>query len=93
VVMEGMAAGVPVVATDVSGSRELITDGVTGLLVPPADAMALARAIQALLADPAQARHLAEAARRRAAGFSIRGVAERHQELYLSLLARAGSDC
>ena len=48
--IEGMACGLPCVVTDIEGHREIITDGVNGLLVPPASEGALARAIQHLLA-------------------------------------------
>jgi len=54
-VLEAMAAGLPVVATDVGALAELVRDGVTGALVPPRDAAALARALTAVLADPDRA--------------------------------------
>jgi len=63
-VMEAMVRGVPVVVTATGGVTELV-DGETGLIVPPGDSMALARAVGRLLDDPAGARRLAEAARRR----------------------------
>jgi glycosyltransferase involved in cell wall biosynthesis len=63
--LEAMALGVPVVATPVDGIPELIDDGVHGLLLPPGDADAFARAIRALLDDPARRRELATAAARR----------------------------
>jgi len=66
-VLEPMAAGRPVVATSVGAIPELVVPDVTGVLVPPADETALARAIGALLDDPARAARLGEAARRRAA--------------------------
>jgi glycosyltransferase involved in cell wall biosynthesis len=59
VVLEAMWAGVPVIATGVGGTAELIEHGVTGLLVPPADDGALRGAIQRLLADSAGRRTLA----------------------------------
>ncbi|MFW5642163.1 MAG: glycosyltransferase [Roseicyclus sp.] len=65
VIMEAMASGLPVVASAVDGIPELVRDGETGTLVPPGDAEALAGAILALLADPAAARRLGEAGRRR----------------------------
>lgn len=55
VIPQALAVGTPVVATTVGGSPELITDGVTGCLVPPADAAALAQGILSLLRDPARA--------------------------------------
>ncbi|MBU2552539.1 MAG: glycosyltransferase [Proteobacteria bacterium] len=56
--LEAMAAGLPVVATDVSGNRELVRDGETGLLVPAGDSRALARAMLRLLRDPDLAERL-----------------------------------
>jgi D-inositol-3-phosphate glycosyltransferase len=52
--LEAMACGVPVVAATVGGSTDTVVDGVTGLLVPPADPRALARALRPLLADDAR---------------------------------------
>jgi glycosyltransferase involved in cell wall biosynthesis len=61
VVVEGMLAGRPVVATAGGGVGEIVTDGVTGMVVPPSDAAALARAVAALRADPARAAAMAAA--------------------------------
>ena len=58
-VVEAMLASRPVVATDVGSVSEAITDGETGLLVPPDDAAALARAVRSLLDDPAGRRRWA----------------------------------
>ncbi len=63
VVLEALAAGRPVVATDVPGTRDLLTDGETGLLVPPDDPAALARAIERVLSEPALAGRLVRAGR------------------------------
>jgi glycosyltransferase involved in cell wall biosynthesis len=63
VLVEAMAAGTPVVATNVSGIPELVRPGVNGLLVPPEDPVALADALLALHRDPALAGRLAEAGR------------------------------
>ena len=60
VIPQALAVGTPVVATTVGGSPELIRDGVTGRLVPPSDAPALAAAILALLRDPDDAAAMAE---------------------------------
>jgi glycosyltransferase involved in cell wall biosynthesis len=64
-VIEAQAAGVPVVATPVGGIPENVVDGETGLLVPPRDPEALARAILRVLDDPQLARAMAERARPR----------------------------
>jgi glycosyltransferase involved in cell wall biosynthesis len=61
--MEAMAAGVPVIGTDAGGVRELLTDGETGLLVPPQSPEALAGAIARLAGDPALCARLSEAGR------------------------------
>jgi glycosyltransferase involved in cell wall biosynthesis len=67
VIMEAMAAGLPVVSTALAGVPEMVQDGVTGKLVPPRDAAALAEAIGALMADAAGARALGAAGRALAA--------------------------
>jgi glycosyltransferase involved in cell wall biosynthesis len=61
--LEAAAAGVPLVATATGGTCEIVREGLTGRLVPPGDASALARALRELADDPAQARRLAAAAR------------------------------
>ena len=60
---EAMAAGRPVIASDLPTIAEVVRDGETGLLVPPADADAWAAAVRRLVEDPALARRLAEAGR------------------------------
>ena len=64
-VLEALASGVPTVATRLPGIEPLIEEDVTGALVAPYDEVALARAVTALLADPARARALGAAARHR----------------------------
>ena len=64
-VLEAMAAGVPVVATAIAGIDEMITNGCTGLLVPPGDPAALAEAIHSVCRRPEHARSMARAARER----------------------------
>jgi glycosyltransferase involved in cell wall biosynthesis len=65
VALEAMAAAAPLVATNVGGLPQAIEEGVTGRLVQEKDSAALAAAIGALIADPARARALGDAARRR----------------------------
>ena len=65
-ILEAMAAGKAVVATAIGGNDEAVVDGVTGLLVPPADPEALADALRTLLREPERRRRLGEAGRRRA---------------------------
>jgi len=64
--MQAMACGLPVVTTDVGSIGEIVTDGVTGVLVAPQDASAIRAALEALLQDAAQRRSLGEAAAARA---------------------------
>jgi teichuronic acid biosynthesis glycosyltransferase TuaC len=64
VVCEAMNCGLPVVATAVDGTPEIVRDGRTGLLVPPSDPDALAGALAAILDDPERARHMGEEALR-----------------------------
>ena len=86
-VLEAMAAGVPVVATDIPGTREAVEHEVTGLLVPVRDPEALAAAIGRVFGDAASATARATRARERARReFSTEAVVARVTELYLSLL-------
>jgi len=86
-VLEGMRAGLPVVASAVGGIPEAVVPGRTGLLVPPADAPALAKAIASLLDDPGARTSLgAEARRRYEACFSFTHQREATLDVYRSLL-------
>jgi glycosyltransferase involved in cell wall biosynthesis len=89
VVLESMAAGAPTVATRVGGTPEAVVDGVTGILVPPADSAALADAIVHLLSNPQLAAHLGCAARAHIADhFSVRRMVRATEDLYTDLLER-----
>ena len=84
--LEGMAAGCAVVGSAVPGVREVLDDGVDGLLVAEADAPALADALERVLRDPPFGARLAAAARRAAAEkYSRERMNRRYEELFLSL--------
>ena len=86
---EAMACGVPVVASAVGGVPELVSDGVSGLLVPPQDPEALAAAILSILESPDLAAGLSTTARRVIANnFTVGGMTTRVSELYARLLQR-----
>ena len=83
VLLEAMLAGLPVVASEVSAVPEIVADGETGLLVPPGEPDALARAVTAVLADAARRAALGEAGRTRAhERFSVAHMAERTLRVY-----------
>lgn len=82
VLVEAMASGLPVVASDIAGYREVVRGGVEGLLVPPNDPDALASAVGDVLSDPALAARLAEAGRVRAAAFGWDRVVPRLEAVY-----------
>ena len=82
-VLEAMAVGLPVVATDVGGTGEAVEDGVTGLLVPPRDAGELAGAISKLLHDPELRRRYGESGRQRVTElFTVEGMVEGTLDVY-----------
>jgi glycosyltransferase involved in cell wall biosynthesis len=87
VIMEAMSAGVPVVATDIWGNRELVVHGETGFLVPVGDRAGLARCAYKILEDGELRKRLGETGRRRIlAEFSVETMVARHAALYRELL-------
>jgi phosphatidylinositol alpha-mannosyltransferase len=82
VLIEAMAAGLPVVASDIPGYDEVVTDGKEGRLVPPGDPAALAAAAEAVLDDPRYARRLGAAGRDRAKAFDWPVVVAQLEALY-----------
>lgn len=91
VVVEGMALGLPVIATNGGGVREIIRHNETGLLVPMDDAPALADALAGLLADPGRARRLGQAAREHVrAHFTAAHAARKIECVYDAVVSRRG---
>lgn len=85
--LEAMARGKPVVATGVGGTAGVVTDGVTGLVVPPSDSERLAGRILELLRDPAKAREIGEAGRRLVREqFRVDRMADETVRLYRDIL-------
>jgi glycosyltransferase involved in cell wall biosynthesis len=86
-VMEAMSWGVPVVASDIAGNRDLVVDGQTGYFFPVGDRATLARITNQLLDDPRRARSLGNAGRERIREhFSVQQMIDRHVALYRRLL-------
>lgn len=87
VILEARRAGRPVIASDLGGLREMVRDGVDGLLVPPGDPQALAETMARAAADPALWSRLAGAAHHREFGTFL----EDHMRLYSDLRAKAAA--
>lgn len=88
VIMEALGVGLPVIATNVGGASEVIEDGVNGVLVPPGDPDAIARAIERLVPNGDERQRLGRAGRESVVErFSAEKMADRHLELYERWLA------
>ncbi len=88
VLVEAMALGTPVISTDCpSGPGELISDGRSGVLVPPGDEEALTRAILKVLADKALMSVLSAGGRTRAEDFSVSRISEEYSRLFRKVLS------
>ncbi len=86
--LEAMSCGLPCIATDIPGSRDIVADGENGRLIPPGEPDALAAALRELLDDPEEARRIGGAARRRVLDrFSIEREVDDHVRLYEEIAA------
>lgn len=92
--LEASARGLAIIASNVGGLRFSVVEGETGLLVPPSDPVALAAALDGLIANPAQIRKLGESGNRRARLlFTLNRMVEETQSCYLSLLQQCKITC
>jgi phosphatidylinositol alpha-mannosyltransferase len=88
VLLEAMASGCALVASDLDGHRNVATDGIDALLAPVADAAALAKALRRVLDDPGLRAELVAGGRRRADQLSMAHLAERYDAIYRRLVPR-----
>ena len=87
VLVEAMAAGLPIVASRVGGIPDLVKHGENGILVPPANAGALEQAISDLLSDKARRKRMGEAGKKMCRPYSVEAMVEKIDNLYARLLA------
>ncbi|MDE3129162.1 MAG: glycosyltransferase, partial [Gemmatimonadota bacterium] len=87
VLLDALFLGRPIAATRAGGIPEVVQDGVSGLLAPARDPDALGAAIGRLVNDPALARRVGDAARARAADFSVERMADATEAVYRDVLA------
>ncbi|HKD53574.1 MAG TPA: glycosyltransferase [Steroidobacteraceae bacterium] len=91
-VIEQMAAGLPMIVSDVGGNAEAVIDGVNGRVIPPLDAAAFSAALQALAGDRAHAAAMGRASRARVEErFSVQCMCTEHERLYRALCGRAAT--
>ena len=87
ILLEAAASGLPIVATDVPGCREIVDHNVNGLLVPPKDSRALTEALWYIASHPEEKRRMGEAGRRKVLQeFDERIVIRRTMDVYRELL-------
>ena len=93
VMLEAMAAGIPVVATSVNGVPEVIEDGVCGYLIPPKSTRHIESALRALLGNWARAEEIGEAGRRRVESkFTVERMVDRVERVFRNAVLRKRSD-
>ncbi len=90
VLLEGMAAGKPIVASNIEGYSSVVDDGEEGLLVPPKDGTSLARALLELLGDASRREEMGAKGRAKAQGYGWGRVARMVQSYYLEVMASSG---
>lgn len=93
VILESWSSGLPIVASGISAPAHVIRDGVDGLLVPPEDPEALARALERVLAEEGLAARLAEGGRARLPEYAMDGIMRRLVDLYRRLVAGHTLQC
>ena len=86
VVREGMSKGIAMIASNIGGNTDMISDGATGLLVPPGDVAALAAAMRRLIDDAALREQLGQAGRRSARQYAAGAVLPRFEAIYQQLV-------
>ena len=91
-IMEYMACGLPVVATDSGGNPEIVSDGCTGLLVPPRDSQAVVDALRLLMNEPESARRLGDTGRERIRSeFSVDAMVRKTVAVYESVIVEGSA--
>lgn len=93
VMLEAMAAGIPVVATSVNGVPEVIEEGVSGLLIPPGNARHIQSALCALLSDRGRAEEIGDSGQRRVKSeFTVEGMVDGVERVFRNAVLRKRSD-
>ncbi|RMF93414.1 MAG: glycosyltransferase family 1 protein [Candidatus Schekmanbacteria bacterium] len=90
VIVEAMAAGLPVIGTDVGGVREIIEDGLTGFVIPPEDERSIAEKIEQLFFNKELRNRMGLMGQKRADSFSVKRMVEKIENLYRKLLKEKG---